>query len=192
MQDQGHDTVTANLMLNHEADPRTYDVAVEILKDLQIKTVNLMTNNPTKIEMLQKGGIEIKSRIPLLPKHWHKNSANNNEKQIDKIEHQDKQSCNAIEDAMESKINERVKGEQQRDQGEEEEESNTTYSRETTLEIETLEVNGTPIKKGNATNSSSNSSHHHHNVKLTCSPDMHKELDNYLLTKIRKMNHMVI
>lgn len=67
LQDQGHDTVEANLLLGHQADSREYTVAALMLEDLGIQSVRLLTNNPSKIEQLQELGIEIHSRIPLTP-----------------------------------------------------------------------------------------------------------------------------
>ena len=65
LQDQGHDTVDANLLLGHEADERDYSLAACILKDLQVKSVRLMTNNPSKIEALEAEGICVNARVPL-------------------------------------------------------------------------------------------------------------------------------
>ncbi|MFP4408661.1 MAG: GTP cyclohydrolase II [Spirochaetaceae bacterium] len=67
LQDQGHDTVEANLLLGHQADSRDYTVAALMLQDLGVRSVRLLTNNPSKIEQLQELGIEIRSRIPLTP-----------------------------------------------------------------------------------------------------------------------------
>ena len=65
LQDQGHDTVDANLMLGHEADERDYSLAACILKDLQVNSVHLLTNNPSKISALEDQGISVNSRVPL-------------------------------------------------------------------------------------------------------------------------------
>lgn len=65
LQDQGHDTYDANLLLGFQADERDYDVAAEILKDLGIKEVDLLTNNPDKIGQLEDYGITIHKRVPL-------------------------------------------------------------------------------------------------------------------------------
>ncbi len=67
LQDQGHDTVEANLLLGHQADARDYTAAALMLQDLGVRSVRLLTNNPSKIEQLQELGIEIRSRIPLTP-----------------------------------------------------------------------------------------------------------------------------
>lgn len=65
LQDQGYDTVEANLLLGHEADGRDYTIAALILKHLGVRSVRLLTNNPLKTEGLQKSGIMIKARVPL-------------------------------------------------------------------------------------------------------------------------------
>ena len=54
LQDQGHDTVDANLMLNLPADARRYDMCNIMLEHLQIKQVKLVTNNPSKIKALKE------------------------------------------------------------------------------------------------------------------------------------------
>ena len=63
LQDQGHDTLDANLLLGLPADGRTYDVAAEMLKDLGVGTIRLMTNNPLKINGLIENGIDVEQRL---------------------------------------------------------------------------------------------------------------------------------
>jgi GTP cyclohydrolase II len=65
LQDLGHDTVDANLMLGHEADARDYTVAAQILSDLDVQSVQVMTNNPLKISALQELGVRVTRRIPI-------------------------------------------------------------------------------------------------------------------------------
>jgi GTP cyclohydrolase II len=65
LQDAGHDTVDANLMLGHLADERDYTFAARILEDLGVKSIRLMTNNPSKISALESEGITVKERIEL-------------------------------------------------------------------------------------------------------------------------------
>jgi len=65
LQDQGHDTVDANLMLNLPADARQYDMCSIMLDHLQVKSVHLVTNNPSKIEALKAQGINVVDRVPL-------------------------------------------------------------------------------------------------------------------------------
>jgi 3,4-dihydroxy 2-butanone 4-phosphate synthase/GTP cyclohydrolase II len=67
LQDEGYDTVDANVMLGHQPDERDYSVAALILKDLKVQSVQLLTNNPEKIESLQGLGIAVSNRIPLQP-----------------------------------------------------------------------------------------------------------------------------
>jgi len=66
LQDAGRDTIEANTELGFDIDLRTYEVAGEILNALRIKSINLITNNPLKLDELQKFGIEITRRIPIL------------------------------------------------------------------------------------------------------------------------------
>ena len=62
LQDSGRDTVDANIELGFAADLRNYDRAAAMLEELGVKSVRLMTNNPSKIEGLEKAGIEVASR----------------------------------------------------------------------------------------------------------------------------------
>lgn len=71
LQDLGHDTVTANLMLGHGADERTYSVAAEILADLGLSDgIRLLTNNPEKVEGLSGEGVVIAERVSMVPRDW--------------------------------------------------------------------------------------------------------------------------
>ena len=65
LQDEGYDTVDANLLLGHQADERNYTAAALILQELGARSVRLLTNNPAKIEGLAALGIEVQERIPL-------------------------------------------------------------------------------------------------------------------------------
>jgi 3,4-dihydroxy 2-butanone 4-phosphate synthase / GTP cyclohydrolase II len=73
LQDQGYDTVEANVMLGFPADMRSYDVAAAILKDLGVTKLRLMTNNPRKINGLSECGIEVVDRVPIQMNHNEKN-----------------------------------------------------------------------------------------------------------------------
>jgi len=64
LQDQGMDTLDANLALGHPADGRDYSIAARILLENGIDKVRLMTNNPHKIEGLEKHGVKVVERIP--------------------------------------------------------------------------------------------------------------------------------
>jgi len=65
LQDQGFDTVEANLVLGHQPDERDYSVAAGILKDLGVASIRLLTNNPDKISRLEELGVAITGRVPL-------------------------------------------------------------------------------------------------------------------------------
>lgn len=66
LQDQGKNTIEANLELGFEADQRNYDVVAEIFNDFNIKRVKLITNNPKKVEVVKAFGIKIEARIPVI------------------------------------------------------------------------------------------------------------------------------
>ena len=66
LQDQGLDTVDANVRLGHLPDARDYGVAARILQALGIETVRLLTNNPAKVDGLREHGIEVVARVPLV------------------------------------------------------------------------------------------------------------------------------
>ncbi|MBI4038585.1 GTP cyclohydrolase II [Candidatus Daviesbacteria bacterium] len=65
LQDQGFDTVEANEALGFPSDPRSYEIAADILKDLGITDIYLLTNNPDKKDQLSKYGINIRKRVAL-------------------------------------------------------------------------------------------------------------------------------
>lgn len=65
LQDQGADTIEANEQLGLGVDLREYRQCVEVLKDLGIRRVKAMSNNPEKIQAMRDGGLEIVERIPL-------------------------------------------------------------------------------------------------------------------------------
>jgi GTP cyclohydrolase II len=66
LQDKGFNTAEANLKLGFKADERTYEDAKTILEDLGIQKIILLTNNPLKINYLEKEGIEIVAREPII------------------------------------------------------------------------------------------------------------------------------
>ena len=65
LQDEGYDTVDANILLGHQADERDYTAAAQILDDLNVRSVRLLTNNPRKIRHLKKLGVTVNERVPL-------------------------------------------------------------------------------------------------------------------------------
>jgi GTP cyclohydrolase II len=65
LQEQGLDTVEANLALGLPEDGRDYRVAAEILLDLGVRRARLLTNNPAKVEGLGRHGVEVVERVPL-------------------------------------------------------------------------------------------------------------------------------
>lgn len=74
LQEQGYDTVEANQQLGFNPDERRYDLAAQILHDLGITQINLLTNNPDKVTQLTAAGITVNKRLPLEiePNHYDK------------------------------------------------------------------------------------------------------------------------
>lgn len=66
LQNEGKDTVEANQALGFDPDLRSYEIAANILRDLGVVSVSLMTNNPDKLAQLQQAGIVVVERVP----HW--------------------------------------------------------------------------------------------------------------------------
>lgn len=75
LQDEGRDTVEANLALGLPVDTRDYQVAAQILADLGVKSIRLMTNNPKKMNKLAEYGVRIAERIPMITPHTPHNVA---------------------------------------------------------------------------------------------------------------------
>ena len=69
LQDQGLDTVEANLALGYQADSRDYGVGIQLLKDLGLRRVRLLTNNPKKTDAFIYGGfdLEVVDQVPIVP-----------------------------------------------------------------------------------------------------------------------------
>ena len=65
MQDQGLDTVDANLALGFKEDMRNYKISADMLKILGIKNIRLITNNPAKIEGLEEHGVKVVERVSI-------------------------------------------------------------------------------------------------------------------------------
>ncbi|THH11560.1 hypothetical protein EW145_g582 [Phellinidium pouzarii] len=81
LQDLGHDTVQANLLLGHGADERGYEVAAAIMEDLGLgvdgmkgesacEGVRLLTNNPDKVTKLIDAGVHVADRVSMVPRTW--------------------------------------------------------------------------------------------------------------------------
>ena len=66
LQDDGLNTIDANIHLGFEADERDYQLAIDMLLKLGVKTIDLITNNPEKIEAIDHSDLELHSRIPLI------------------------------------------------------------------------------------------------------------------------------
>jgi len=84
LQDRGLNTVDANIHLGLEVDARRYGIALEMLKDLKVGRIRLLTNNPDKIEAFENAGIELVDRIPLviLPHHENRGYLETKQKEL--------------------------------------------------------------------------------------------------------------
>jgi GTP cyclohydrolase II len=65
LQDEGLDTVDANLRLGYTADARDYRIAAGMLAQLGVKSIDLITNNPSKIDSLRNLGVAVRARVPI-------------------------------------------------------------------------------------------------------------------------------
>ena len=86
LQDEGRDTVDANLELGFPADSREYGIGAQILVDLGVTTMRLMTNNPAKYGGIEGYGLEIVDRVPVITEPTAENIAYLRSKQ-DKLGH---------------------------------------------------------------------------------------------------------
>jgi len=73
LQDEGYDTVEANVMLGFAPDPRQYGIGAQILADLGVQKMKLLTNNPTKRVGLEGFGLEVVERVPIIAPHTEEN-----------------------------------------------------------------------------------------------------------------------
>ena len=86
LQDEGYDTVEANLKLGFAEDERDYRVAAKMIEELGIKSVSLITNNPLKIKELKELGVKISDREKIIVKYQNENKHYMNTK-ISKMGH---------------------------------------------------------------------------------------------------------
>jgi 3,4-dihydroxy 2-butanone 4-phosphate synthase/GTP cyclohydrolase II len=84
LQEEGMDTVEANIALGYAPDLRDYGTGAQILSDLGLKRIRLLTNNPQKVIGLEGHGIEIVARVPLViePNEYNKGYMNTKESRM--------------------------------------------------------------------------------------------------------------
>lgn len=89
LQDLGADTVTANQLLGHPAEGRSFSLATAILLDLGQRNIRLLTNNPDKIESVEgpHRAIRVTERVPMIPLSWQNNPEGISSKEMDKYLH---------------------------------------------------------------------------------------------------------
>lgn len=75
LQDQGRDTLEANVELGFEADARRYEDAIAVLDHLEVRRIKLLTNNPEKIDGITQSGIIVEERLPLIIKAIEENAS---------------------------------------------------------------------------------------------------------------------
>jgi 3,4-dihydroxy 2-butanone 4-phosphate synthase/GTP cyclohydrolase II len=86
LQDEGYDTVEANLMLGHGADERDYTIGASMLHDLGVASIRLLTNNPAKVESLRQHGVRVSERVPLEP-HLNRHNTDYLRTKVDRMRH---------------------------------------------------------------------------------------------------------
>jgi 3,4-dihydroxy 2-butanone 4-phosphate synthase/GTP cyclohydrolase II len=74
LQDSGLDTVEANIALGFSADERDFSIAAEILTAAGLSEIRLMTNNPDKVESLERAAVRVIERVAMVPAEQHENS----------------------------------------------------------------------------------------------------------------------
>jgi len=106
LQDEGFDTVDANLRLGHASDAREYSTAALILKDLGVSSVDLITNNPRKIEGLRALGVPVSRRVPMQVK-FRRENMNYLQTKILRMEHMLSSEPLAAQDDLENWLEDR-------------------------------------------------------------------------------------
>ncbi|HKQ07103.1 MAG TPA: GTP cyclohydrolase II [Blastocatellia bacterium] len=102
LQDAGQDTVEANLSLGFEADLRSYECCAEILKQLGLRQIRLMSNNPDKIAALERAGLQIIERLKIeiepheVTRHYLKTKKEKMGHLLEKVDGIPRSSCKAI------------------------------------------------------------------------------------------------
>lgn len=182
LQDLGHDTVTANLLLSHPPDRRSYEVAISILSDLGIEKVSLLTNNPDKMQGLVRYGIEVVERVGMMPPRWNRLLR---QTKIGSSEQEDGGCSSSISMSVTKSMVVTP--------------SNSPPPNP--LETDMNSLAPAMLQKGNSGVASASTSSTSLTTSTTISSSIAttsadsntklKELDRYLMTKINKMNHLI-
>ncbi|KAG9023689.1 GTP cyclohydrolase II [Tulasnella sp. JGI-2019a] len=176
LQDLGHDTVSANLLLGHGADERGYEIAAAIMRDLGLgaggdgdgeeaekKGVRLLTNNPEKMEALEREGIRIDERVAMVPRSWKCGN-----------DHHGHSHSRKQRKARKS-LSKRSNGKRSTEQGQAEDESESDAADSDSSHASFVDLQ---LRRGGATLIGAGAAHG-------------PELERYLRTKVQRMRHMI-
>lgn len=170
LQDMGHDTVSANILLGHLADARRYDIAAEILRDLGVNDCKLLTNNPEKMESLEREGVHVRSRVAMVPRVWRVGHHHGRSRRRTKGKRSKLPSSNLASSVMSQLSNHHSDGEGNHEGEVSDDGSDSDSSRDSYVD-HIMRRSGATMLGGSVTRG--------------------PELEKYLRTKVERMGHML-